>query len=649
MNFTTCNRTVPRIVPVTACLLIGIAMFIISGCADQKQQAEGLVRAAIRHSEAGRHSEAVQLASRAIALKPGLAEAFYLRGSCLSEMDQSQKAVADFSAATRLKPDWDEAWCALGISQMASGATEPGVASLTKALQLNSKMQSAWQFRARGYRDLHRTDYELLDIEALLQLDPTHSEALLRHGTLLSETNPAQAIEDLSDVIRRDRNNATAWMQRGLCYHRTGDTDRALADLNIAGRLRADDFHAWLERGRILYTLERFDDAISDLSKAAELAPDNFFTHLELGRAYLGNSNLDAASVNLLAAERLSPHDSDLRLALAKTDIAHGRKPAALERLRSLLADENSLSSSLTSAARIHLAELLLESNETAEAMSCVDEILATEPAHSDALRIHAALLAKSNRREAAIEDSTRLISSGAALEPDAVAQSFLDRGRLQLDAEEWSAASQNLSKYLEVYPDDIAALTLRARAFMAQNDASKAITDLTLAILQKPDADLYTLRAAAFDQLQEPAAALADLRKAANQQSAYDRLNQHTDAVADYEKTLQLNPGIVGAWDNLAWLLATSDNQNVRDPERAVRLATQACELSEFKDWTCVKTLATCYAENQEFDAAVKWAKQARAIAPEANRPELDQLVAASEARLKAKRIAGKSGGSVR
>ncbi len=1076
MNVTNCNPPVTGKIAVAACLLIAIAMVTIPGCTDQKQQADSLVRTAIEHSEADRYADAVQLSGRAIALNPGLAEAFYLRGTCFTELHQPQKAVEDLSAATRLKPGWAEAWCALGIAQITSGETALGVASLTKALQLNSKMLPAWEARARGYRDLHRTDAELRDIEELLQLDATNTAALLRRGTLLSESNPAQAMEDLSNVISRERNNAKAWMQRGLCHIRSGDTDRALADLNIACRLGATDYHPWLERGRILRTLKRSEDAISDLSNATALAPNEFMARLELGRAYLDSSNLDAAVANLLEAERLSPHDGDLRIALAQTDLARGRKAAGLERLRSLLADESSLSPSLTAATRISLAELLLESNNTDEAMLHVDEVLAAEPAHADALRIRATLLAKLNRREEAIEGYARLISSGAALTPEALAQSFLDRGRLHLEGNAWSAATEDLSKYLEVYPDDVDTLTLRARAFLAQNDAGKAIIDLTLVLLKTPDdAVLYTLRAEAFEQFNEPAAALADLQKAAslqpdnpavhqkvaerlfqdrqfaksaltldalaasnagslspeqrllrgrarladgnlngayedasalaaeestssgaemseevtllqsmialrrhddlealrlikhvqeetltpdalllygqtlarqnqpdeairifsnllksdpsdpapllaratvlndtadwqaasddagavlrsmpddpralhikgnslfqndrfrealetlehpallsrdtndlrwmriqccdelgltyreleelnallgiaptheaarrlraellerlghlddavsdlsallqqnpanltaltdraklnqrrgnaaaavvdftkaielspedaglyyrrgiarhqvgqsddarqdldkaieldsyladawyvignieagrgqsevalaayakaveikpehaaawynrgnllfsqsklhqavdcwtiaitlqpelfraynNRAAAYDRMDQDTAAVADYEKTLQLNPGFVRAWDNLAWLLATSDNKKVRDPERAVKFATHACDLSEFKDWNCLNTLATCCAENQEFDAAVKWAKQARAIAPEVDRTELDQLVAAYEARLKAKRIAGKPGGSVR
>ena len=229
------------------------------------------------------------------------------------------------------------------------------------------------------------------------KLNATHSEALLRRGTLLSGSNSAQAIEDLSNVIRRDRSNSLAWMQRGLCYHRSGDSDRAMADLNIACRLRANDFHPWLERGRILRILKRSDDAISDLSKAAELAPNDFATRLELGRSYLESANLAAAVANLLEAERLSPRDGDLRIAFAQAELVQGNKAAALERLQSLLADEQSLVSSQATAIRISLAELLLESNNIDEAMSHVEQVLELTPTHTDALQIRVALLVKSN------------------------------------------------------------------------------------------------------------------------------------------------------------------------------------------------------------------------------------------------------------
>ena len=46
MNITICNLPWVRAVRVTAWILIVIGTITISGCADQKRQAEGLVRVA---------------------------------------------------------------------------------------------------------------------------------------------------------------------------------------------------------------------------------------------------------------------------------------------------------------------------------------------------------------------------------------------------------------------------------------------------------------------------------------------------------------------------------------------------------------------------------------------------------------------------
>ncbi|MBC7968460.1 MAG: hypothetical protein H7Z17_21350, partial [Fuerstia sp.] len=81
MNVTIRNPSETRLVPLTASLLIVIALVAVTGCGDQKQQADGLVRAAIEQSKADRHADALQLLGRAVALDPGLAEAFYLRGA----------------------------------------------------------------------------------------------------------------------------------------------------------------------------------------------------------------------------------------------------------------------------------------------------------------------------------------------------------------------------------------------------------------------------------------------------------------------------------------------------------------------------------------------------------------------------------------
>jgi len=112
------------------------------------------------------------------------------------------------------------------------------------------------------------------------------------------------------------------------------------------------------------------------------------------------------------------------------------------------------------------------------------------------------------------------------------------------------------------------------------------------------------------------------------------------TDAEAEYSTALQLNPGdpvIEQALEknryletlhlkpdspevlnNLAWMLATSTNADMRDGARAVQLAERACELTHHQKTIYLGTLAAAYAEAGRFDDAISTAQKACALASE-------------------------------
>ena len=88
--------------------------------------------------------------------------------------------------------------------------------------------------------------------------------------------------------------------------------------------------------------------------------------------------------------------------------------------------------------------------------------------------------------------------------------------------------------------------------------------------------------------------------------------LGKQAEAIADYEAALKLEPKNSGVLNNLAWVLATSPDDKLRNGKRAIELAKQACEVTEYKQAHILSTLAAGYAETGDFDTAINWSKKA-------------------------------------
>lgn len=92
-------------------------------------------------------------------------------------------------------------------------------------------------------------------------------------------------------------------------------------------------------------------------------------------------------------------------------------------------------------------------------------------------------------------------------------------------------------------------------------------------------------------------------------------RRGLYREAVAAYEKNLQLTPDNPDVLNNLAWLLTTAADENVRNPARALMLARQAVELKPLG--YILDTLATAYWANGFTENALRVERQAMARDP--------------------------------
>ncbi len=117
------------------------------------------------------------------------------------------------------------------------------------------------------------------------------------------------------------------------------------------------------------------------------------------------------------------------------------------------------------------------------------------------------------------------------------------------------------------------------------------------------------------------------------NEVKAYDKLAKvyyqyaKFAAAAEYwNKALQLDPEQPNICNNLAWILAAGKDENIWDADRAVELAEQACELTEYKQAAMLDTLSVACAAAGRFPKAIETAKKAIKLAEAAGKKNLAQ-----------------------
>jgi len=82
-----------------------------------------------------------------------------------------------------------------------------------------------------------------------------------------------------------------------------------------------------------------------------------------------------------------------------------------------------------------------------------------------------------------------------------------------------------------------------------------------------------------------------------------------------DFRQAIVLSPDNHVARNNIAWVLAASPDEEVRDGKEAIRLALIVCEAEEYESSYSIDTLAAAYAETGNFDKAVEMQEKAVAL----------------------------------
>jgi len=252
------------------------------------------------------------------------------------------------------------------------------------------------------------------------------------------------------------------------------------------------------------------------------------------------------------------------------------------------------------------------------------EEVLKKKPDNINVLRASVAALSELKRFDEALKHLNMIVKNekGTGI-------GFMLRSQWHLSQGNLDRALADVSEAIERQPGARNAILLRSVVHAARKDYAAAAAEIEGLVRQLPNSlQLVTQLAAYYSADGRPRKAIAaydafiekhpiekhpEVRVAIQSRgNMHLNIGEHAKAIADYETAFKHAADDPNLLNNLAWVLATSTVDDVRDGKRAVEIALKAAELTDNKTAHVLSTLAAAYAETGDFASAVKWSNKA-------------------------------------
>ena len=371
--------------------------------------------------------------------------------------------------------------------------------------------------------------------------------AILSAACLHATAQPAPE-DDVAALIAQARESAAQ-----------NDTDTALKTLDGVIAKDPQNQEARKLRGELYFKIGDMDKAMADF---AELRTE------QAAKAAAAAPPPPRADWLPIVADRFRD---------ASAEFARGSFDAAIDHFNAILAMD--VPHQTASTAVQNRGNAYRAKRDTERALRDYEQAIRLDPRNAGAYVNRGSILAERGDHDSAILDYNEAIR----FDPR-IAEAFYNRGVSLAVGERWEAALRDFNEAIRLNPESAGTRAARGELFMMQGKTKQARPDFEAARRIDPKTPSAWVGLARIDQL----------------------AGKFTSAAANLDKAITHAPNIPVVLNFSAWLHATAPVAAARNGKKAVERALKACELTEWREFGYVDTLAAAYAEVGEFDKAV-------------------------------------------
>jgi tetratricopeptide (TPR) repeat protein len=389
-----------------------------------------------------------------------------------------------------------------------------------------------------------------------------------------------QSLEDLEKALKNDPQLAQAHLLIArLQSLQPGDRVAAEKAAEKAAELAKDDNETKVTALILLANLsEDSSKRLVHINNALKIAPKNRDALRVRAMILIVAGKVEDAVADLESVVKSDPTDAAAQNDLGLALLMLKRDDAAMEAFDAAIKQEPEQPRWYVNRARVHLQARHFE-----KALTDLNQTLKLVPGNPLVLLLRARANQGAGKLDQARTDAEAGLKDIRGIPPEALAI-------LSLGSENLTQAAADLEELAKIVPNNSQLLSQLGLFYLAAKQPRKAVEKCKAALEKDPEN---------FIALRTRADALLGIGK-------------HAEAIADYEQAIKLRPRDESVLNNLAWVLATSPEDAVRDGKRSIEVATQACRVSDYRKAHILSTLAAAYAENGQWDKAVEWSKKA-------------------------------------